>query len=206
MQARRRTMPTNETFLEWGICPRCEYHIIVEDTSYTIFKGPVWKCARCEFAGFGGFSNEFLPLDTLQQMFAEWKLVEFELFMASIVLCAEAKRRGVAGSLAGYRGYTTQSINRLAALENLPEYLLDPELPNGIYWQALLMSSDGDNVDLDKFAELVGEAIVNSWSLKEFKEHHGIVGPDRRQPVFDGVAELVQTDEYQWKNVEVKVY
>lgn len=198
-------MPTNETLLEWGICPRCEYSVIVEDTSYTIFKGPVWKCARCEFTGFGGQSNEFLPLDDLQQLFANWKQQEFELFKAGIILCAEAKRRGVTGSLAQYRGYTTQSINRLAALEDLPEYLWSPELPQGIYWQALLMASDGDDVDLDKFAELIEEAIRNSWSLKEFKERHGIV-TDRRQPVFDGVAELVRAGEYEWKDAKVRVY
>lgn len=196
-------MPTNEKLLEWGICPVCEYGIIIKGND-TLTKEEVYICRRCEY--WSTESWEFLALDTLQQMFAEWKQQEFELFKAGIILCAEARRRGVASTLAEYRGYTKQSINRLAALEDLPEYLWSPELPQGIYWQALLMSSNGDDVDMDKFAQLIEEAIVNSWSLREFKERHGIATPDRRQPVYEGTAEEVRAGINVWRLVEVKVY
>lgn len=197
-------MPTNEKLLEWGICPRCEYHIItMVEWTEGLEHSEWWSCARCEYTCF---ASDFLPLDTLQQMFALWKTQELETFRAGITLCAEAKRRGITSILAQYRGYTTRSINRLAALEGLPAHLWSPELSQGVYWEALKMASDDDNVDLDKFAELIEEAICNQWSLKEFKEAHGIVGPDRRQPVFDGVAELVEAGEYKFTNREVKVY
>lgn len=199
-------MPTNEQLLPWGICPNCEYHIIRVEQG-TMFDGQgvvVYTCNRCGYDSRE--SGDFLRLDDLQQMFSEWKIQEFETFKAGIILCAEARRRGVSSSLAEHRGYTTQTINRLAQLENLPEYLLEHTLPLGIYWQALLISSDGDDVDLDKFAELIEGAICSQWSLKQFKEAHGIVVPDRRQPVFEGTAELVEAGEYKFTDREVKVY
>jgi hypothetical protein len=196
------TMPTNEQLSENGICPICGWHIVTEDVGWT---SDLWVCRRCKYAGPSG---DFITLDDLQQQFADLTELEFNVFLYRIALCAEAKRRGpgAVASLCEYRQYTKQTINRLAVLDNLPDYLKCPDLQLGVYWQALRMSSNGDDVDLDKFAELVEEAIVNQWSLREFKEHHGVAAPDRRQPVFDGEAELVQAGEYQWKNVEVKVY
>jgi len=149
-----------------------------------------------------------MSLDDLAQQFADLKTLEFNAFLHKINLCAEARWRGsaVVNALCGYPGYTPQSVKRLGQLENLPDYIKDPQLPLGIYWQALRMSSDGDDVDLDKFAELIEDAICNQRSLREFKDAHGIVAPDRRQPVFDGMAELVEAGEYKFTNREVKVY
>jgi hypothetical protein len=199
-------MPTNEKLLDGGICPRCEWHLIQE--GHFASQTPNTRMGKCLRCGYIGRNGDFITLDDLAQSFANLKEKEFELFKAKVAFCAEARRRGpeAVKALCGYLSYTPQSVKRLGQLHDLPEYLLDPQLPPGVYWAAMKLAADGDDLDMEKFMAMIEKAIVNQWSLAEFKEYHGIVTPDRRQPVYDGVAELVRADGDQWEDVEVKVY
>jgi len=119
-------------------------------------------------------------LDDLEQRAADRKEIRLAGFLADIRLAADAAAMGPGAckAISQYTGWSSQTMNRLAMLEDLPRDLIDPELPLGIYWTALMHAEDTS----DDAAWWIREAQLGGWSQADLKHAMGVTKPREQKP------------------------
>lgn len=112
-------------------------------------------------------------IDELEQMFAYRKEERLAGFIKDITLAYIADTMGPGGreAAACIAGWSTQWINRLALIAtlNIPDELLTPELPVGVYW--LILASDLSRAAM---LALLRQAVEGEWSVADTKVAMGL--------------------------------
>ena len=116
--------------------------------------------------------QQIAGVEDLSQMFANRKVQRLGGLLSDIALSTVADAMGPGGRAvaAKYAGWSPQWINRLALIAemDLPDHLLDPELPVGVYYA--ILTSDIARAEM---FDLIGRAISEEWSVADAKRALG---------------------------------